>query len=160
MFMLLPRSVARAFAIVGTFAVLAGLCDFSSGLAARSSRALVPVFPVKINFQPAAAPVPSGYVVDSGAVYADRGNGYIYGWDANNSANTRDRDNPASPDQRFDTLIHTQKNGTFTWEIEVPNGTYEVRLVAGDPSFFDSVYKVNVEGVSPAPKSLPDLNEK
>src|SRR6185503_19235649 len=27
------------------------------------------------------------------------------------------------------------------------NGTYSVRLVAGDPSFFNSVYKFNVEGV-------------
>ena len=33
-------------------------------------------FPARINFQPAAAPVPSGYEVDSGAVFGDRGNGY------------------------------------------------------------------------------------
>src|SRR6185503_4201466 len=91
--------------------------------------------------------------------YADRGNGYVYGWNADNSANTRDRDAGNSPDQRYDTFIHTQKNGTFTWEIEVPNGSYQVRLVSGDPSFFDSVFKTNVEGVLlidgvPSPSNL------
>jgi RHS repeat-associated protein len=40
-----------------------------------------------------------------------------------------------------------QRNGTFTWEVAVPNGVYTVRLVAGDPSYYDSVYRIDVEGV-------------
>ena len=33
------------------------------------------------------------------------------------------------------------------WELAVPNGTYRVRVVAGDPTHIDSVYRTNVEGV-------------
>ncbi|MCA1601165.1 MAG: hypothetical protein LC776_05835, partial [Acidobacteria bacterium] len=104
-------------------------------------------FSAKINFQPASAAVPAGYLADSGAVYGDRGNGYTYGWDADCSAYTRDRNASNSPDQRYDTLVHMQLYGTFTWEIAVPDGTYTVRVVAGDPQNFDSVYKIAAEGV-------------
>jgi hypothetical protein len=38
-------------------------------------------------------------------------------------------------------------NPNAVWEIAVPNGTYSVHLAAGDPAFFDSVYRINVEGV-------------
>ena len=33
-----------------------------------------------------------------------------------------------------------------SWQIAVPNGTYLVHLVSGDPSYTDSVYRVNVQG--------------
>src|SRR4029079_12719169 len=36
--------------------------------------------PIKINFQPNAAPVPAGYLKDAGLTYANRGNGQSYGW--------------------------------------------------------------------------------
>jgi glucose/arabinose dehydrogenase len=98
-----------------------------------------------VNFQPAGSPVPSGYLADSGAAYASRGNGQTYGWNVANTANTRDRN--AIADQRYDTLIHMQKGGTFSWEIAVPNGSYIVRVVAGDPSYTDSIYKIAAEGV-------------
>src|SRR5687768_8696119 len=58
------------------------------------------LFAAKVNFQPAGAPTPGGYVADTGATYGSRGNGYTYGWNANNSANTRDRN--ALADQRYD----------------------------------------------------------
>jgi hypothetical protein len=35
---------------------------------------------IKINFQPAASAVPSGYLPDDGSLYAARGNGQTYGW--------------------------------------------------------------------------------
>jgi hypothetical protein len=81
---------------------------------------------VKINFQTSTSTTPSGYLPDSWAVYGDRGNGYTYGWNADNSANARDRDAPNSPNQRYDTFTHMQKpsNPNATWEIAVPNGTY------------------------------------
>jgi len=40
-----------------------------------------------------------------------------------------------------------QKGGTRFWEISVPNGTYNVLIVAGDAAAFDSIYRINVEGV-------------
>jgi hypothetical protein len=58
----------------------------------------------------------------------------------------RDRNAGNSPDQQHDTLIHTQLFGTRIWELAVPNGSYSVHIVAGDPSFTDSVYKFNAEG--------------
>ena len=98
---------------------------------------------VNVNFQPASSAAPSGYLVDAGATYGTRGNGFTYGWDASNTGGARDRGKLA--DQRYDTINHTQAYGVRKWEIDVPNGLYTVRLVAGDPSYFDSVYKYNVE---------------
>src|SRR5688572_861741 len=98
-------------------------------------------FSVGVNFQPAGSAVPSGYVADSGAAYGNRGNGFTYGW---NSLTDTTRDRNATADQRYDTLIHTSGK---TWEIAVPNGSYSVRLVAGDPSYFDSKYAFDAEGV-------------
>src|SRR3954463_6895770 len=103
------------------------------------------VLDLHVNFQPAAASVPAGYVVDSGQAYADRGNGWVYGWDIAHTADTRDRN--VRTDQRYDTFIHTQLGGNKTWELAVANGEYEVHLVAGDASYNDSVYKFDAEGV-------------
>ena len=48
-------------------------------------------YPVTINFQPAASAVPGGTIPDGGAVYADRGNGYAYGWNTDSSADAIER---------------------------------------------------------------------
>jgi probable HAF family extracellular repeat protein len=109
---------------------------------------LTPVYAANINFGPAGSPVPAGYQLDSGAVYGARTGGGSYGWNADNSANTRDRNSAASPDQRYDTLVHLQKpGGATTWEIAVPNGRYTVHAVSGDPVNTDSTYRISVEGV-------------
>ncbi|MCS7034230.1 MAG: hypothetical protein NZ561_09580, partial [Phycisphaerae bacterium] len=104
-----------------------------------------PSFIRRINFQPDGSnPVPDFYRVDTGAPYGLRSNGLTYGWSADN----RDgRDRNVLDDQRYDTFHHLQKNGAnYSWEMLVPNGTYTVRVVVGDPSYHDSVYRVNVEG--------------
>jgi hypothetical protein len=109
----------------------------------------VPVITWKINFQPAAAPVPAGYLPDSGAAFGDRGNGFTYGWDRDNSANLTDRNSPNSPDQRYDTFAATQvASGGSIWEIALPAGAYSVLLVAGDATRFNgTTYRFEVEGV-------------
>ena len=78
-----------------------------------------------------------------------RSNGQVFGWNIDNSGNMRDRDSSSSPDELHDSLGQMQRssNPNATWEIAVPNGTYSVHLIAGDPLYFDSVYKINVEGV-------------
>lgn len=116
-------------------------------------------FRASVNFQPSSASLPSGYLKDGGAVFGARGQGYTYGWSANNAANMRDRNASASPDQRYDTLAHMQKNGTFAWEIAVPNGRYSVHVVAGDPGFTDSVYRIAVEG-APVVDGRPNKNRR
>ena len=92
--------------------------------------------------------MPAGYLKDDGAVYGARGNGYTYGWNVV-TPDTRDRNATNSPDQRYDTLNHMHKpaNPNAVWEIAVPNGTYTVRIISGDPSHFDSVFRVAAEGV-------------
>jgi uncharacterized delta-60 repeat protein len=101
---------------------------------------------VHVNFQTANRFPPPGYVADLGSVFGDRGSGLSYGWDADNTANARSRYSAGSPDPRYDTYNHMQKNGANRkWEIAVPNGLYQVRLVAGDPGANDSIYRMNLE---------------
>ena len=111
--------------------------------------ALFTRFAAKINFQPASAPVPAGYLADTGAVHGLQASGERFGWNADNAAQARDRNAAGSPDQRYDTLTHLQKpaNPNAVWDLAVPNGTYTVRVVAGDPNHTDSVYRLTVEGV-------------
>jgi N-acetylneuraminic acid mutarotase len=119
-------------------------------------------WPKRFNFQPAAAPVPAGYAVDSGRGYdAARGSGWIRedSIDATHvaldiSPNTRDRN--LVSDQRLDTLVHMQfpagtANDTAVrtpaaWELAVPNGSYTVTLSVGDAAATDSTHRINVEG--------------
>jgi hypothetical protein len=99
---------------------------------------------VKINFQPANAVIPDGYLPDSGARFGNRGNGFRYGW--NQTVNDT-RDQNRHPDQRYDTFNHMQKQGVKkSWEIAVPNGVYELFLVMGDPRRANQVNSVEVEG--------------
>ena len=121
----------------------------SASAAGRSGSASVFVtanagFSAKINFQLANAPTVPGYGVDGGAPFGDRGNGLIYGWSQDNAVMARDRNNAMSPDQRYDTLVHM---GGLIWEIAVPNGTYNVHAVVGDPTYLDLISKLTIEGV-------------
>lgn len=103
-------------------------------------------FAAKINFQPATAPTVSGWQVDAGLVYAARGNGLTYGWNADVADTLRDRN--LLSDQTRDTLVHFQKSVVpdAVWELAVPNGTYQVVAVSGDPGHFDSVFRTTAEG--------------
>ena len=91
---------------------------------------------------------PAGYQADVGALFADQGNGYRYGWDMDLGVHMRDRDWSTAFDQRYDTTVMMQFGLSATWEIEVPNGLYAVRLVNGDPQYYlDHTYRTDVEGV-------------
>jgi glucose/arabinose dehydrogenase len=108
-----------------------------------------PTTAIRVNFQPGGTPTYAGYLADTGLVYANRGNGQTYGWALDNQGQARDRNNAASPDQRYDTLIHLQKpeSPDAIWEIAVPNGNYVVHVVSGDADFFDGVFRTTAEGV-------------
>lgn len=147
-------SASHKYAAPGTYAVTVSVDDGRGGKATGSVSVTViasatPPGGLKINFQLAGAPVPAGYLPDTGAIFANRGNGYSYGWNADNTASARDRNAANSLDQRYDTLIHMNKPylPKATWEIALPNGLYTVRAVCGDPSYFDPVYSLLVEGV-------------
>jgi hypothetical protein len=100
-----------------------------------------------INFQPEGAALPPGYLADYGDTFADRANGLRYGWNFDLRAQARDRNAPTSPDQRYDTLIFMEPETAATWEVEVPNGIYQVHLAAGDATDLAGVYRIGVENV-------------
>lgn len=108
-----------------------------------------------VNFQAQTTATPSGYSGDYGKAYdATRG----FGWeDASSGAplslvgNGRER-NVAS-DKRLDTLMQMQlpagSAGVTTpgrWELAVANGTYDVTVAVGDPSYTNSHHVINAEG--------------
>jgi hypothetical protein len=106
-------------------------------------------FGVSINFSNNLAEVPTGYVNDVGLAYGDRGNGFRFGWNQDNTANARDRDNSGAPDERYDSFasMETPDNPDASWRIALPNGAYAVHVVAGDiDDNFDAVYAVDVQG--------------
>ena len=145
----LPSAVKSA-ADVGVFAWLGAPTGAASVVGATE---YATPFAAKINFQTTTSAGYPGYLPDTGAAYGDRGNGYAYGWiEGANTALTRDRNSVNSPDERYDTLNQMQYNSppteTHTWEIAVPNGAYDVRLVCGDPDYTDSYYHVLAEGTT------------
>lgn len=115
--------------------------------------ATTPAWGLNVNFADAAFTTGepgypmTGYLDDYGAVFGDRGHAQSYGWAVDNSENDRLRRALISPDARYDSLTHLQRNGDMVWEAAVPNGTYRVLLVAGDPTATDSTFHFNVEGV-------------
>jgi hypothetical protein len=97
----------------------------------------------KINFQPATAAIPLGYLPDASEVFGDRVNGFNYGWGSSFDM-TRDRD--THPDQRYDTFNRTQlDDADRVWEIELNNGDYLVNMTGGDPNYDDSFIEFMAE---------------
>jgi len=96
-----------------------------------------------INFQPSTAPVPTGFLMDSGAAL-NATNGY--GWTSPPlSLGTRDRDSSLSLNQAYDTFIHIDPTGI--WEMVLPNGTYSVTVCIGDATYPDGSDTVLAEDV-------------
>ena len=99
-----------------------------------------------INFQPADAPVPTGFLVDSGESFdATRG----YGWPVSLGPGTFfDQNSSVSPDQAYDTLTNSTNTSAY-WELALPqSGNYHVTLCMGDPRNSYGRMKAQVEGVS------------
>ncbi len=136
----------------GIVAVTDGRLTISNGASATTENKLsfLHITPVDaapggvsaaVNFEQVATSTPAGYTSDIGAVFVAP-----YGWDADNADNARTR--TTGLDYRYSTLNHLQRNGDFTWEYAVANGTYAVHLVAGDPDHYGGtrVYSFDIEG--------------
>jgi N-acetylneuraminic acid mutarotase len=150
----------------GVADTIGGAIYYSTGQSSTTFKG-IPATPAsaaskRFNYQPASAPVPAGYSVDSGLPFdAARG----FGWVREDSlgaathtpldvsANTRDRNLVA--DQRLDTLLHMQlpagtASGVTTpaaWECALPTGTYDVTVSVGDAAAsLDSKHRINLEG--------------
>lgn len=145
-----PFQITIPAARAGRLALTAVATD-SNGFTGRSaaSHVLVGSPWASVNFQTATSPTPAGFLADSGAVFGDRGNGFSYGWDADNAANSRDRNSVNSPNQHYDTFTHSQRAPAGTiWEIEATPGTYLIYGVAGEPDNNDSVLDYTIEGAT------------
>ena len=109
-------------------------------------------FQVSIDFQPASAPTPAGYIADTGALYGDRGNGYTYGWSGGKlPAVTRQQQAAKAsrngPDSSYDTFALLYPTGRGSqWQVSVPDGEYTVQVVTGSPIVFPALYRVEVDG--------------
>ncbi len=91
----------------------------------------------RIHFQPAGATVPTGYSVDSGALFsAARG----HGWDGATQAKARSGFSPL-----LATYVSVKNGSTTTWELVLANGDYLVTLVCGGP-VFRGRHTVSIEG--------------
>lgn len=164
-------------------AVIPGQANSDSTAAVAATPNDASAFVEKVNFQSAAAPVPSGYLRDYGQAFgarsgADQGSGLSYGWigesggapldlsvgGTTNVGNGRDRN--LETDQRLDTFMHMQAedvpnfNGTAVngiWEIAVPDGQYAVTVAVGDGATNSDPesHTINVEGTGAVTGFVP-----
>lgn len=145
------RYFRLSLVIILTLLLLAGVIGTISRAAPHEAPVKSPNAPsaanivaVKINFQPAGSDIPTNYIADSGETKGPRGGGWNYGWSADLTSNTRERN--VSSDQRLDTLVF-DTNITRTWEIDIPNGLYKVTIAMGDPKNAHN-QQLKVEGVA------------
>ncbi|AFZ51635.1 hormogonium polysaccharide biosynthesis protein HpsA [Dactylococcopsis salina] len=112
----------------------------------------------KINFQPSGFSTPSGFKADTGEAYGDRGGGDKYGWldsDGNPSANGETRDRGGSPPEKV-TLNHMDLgDSNLQWQVEVPNGTYELKIVMGDDDYTNQDNSIALEPFVPPGDTPP-----
>ncbi|MCR2824566.1 malectin domain-containing carbohydrate-binding protein [Microbacterium sp. zg.Y909] len=132
---------------------------------------------VKVDFTTASGDLAAGYLRDFGQAFGPRagagqGSGLTFGWKnvdteddidisvggTTNVGNGRDR-NTAQADVRLDSFMHMQPesvpsfNGTAVdsyWEMQLPNGDYEVTIGVGDPAVNSDpeIHAVDVEGIN------------
>lgn len=110
---------------------------------ALESRALMAAdFAASINFQPAGTPRAPGLISDYGETFGTRTGGLEYGWNTSHESAAVDRN--LTSVQKNDTFINL--SSTSSWEIAVPNGTYQIFIVAGDLAAPNEHIALSAEG--------------
>lgn len=113
-------------------------------------RRLLSAFVAHVDFQTPNAAAPAPYVADSGAMFADRGNGFSYGWNGPRPAQVIERHvrKGGSADPRYDAFAVMNSSGRGSrWQIAVPNGVYDVSATVGDPNARSGRYRILVDGI-------------
>lgn len=106
-------------------------------------------FNLDVDFTKAGSTVFPGFTADTGAAYGSRGSAGTFGWSSDNTKNTRERNSSLAPNQAYDTVSYMQVDHVSrTWEAAVPNGTYTVRIVAGDANYAARRVGVTAEGTT------------
>jgi len=100
----------------------------------------MPDLPFLVNFQPSASQTPMKFKKDDGSVFTGtRG----YGW--NQLLNGTEQNSTA--DQTLDTFVSATNLNPSTWNIGIPNGTYYLTMVLGDPKNAQGPHWVEAEGL-------------
>jgi hypothetical protein len=117
--------------------------DFSPDVSAQPTT----LFTAHINFSASQNETPNGYVNDTGSAFGNRGGGLEFGWNKDNGANMVDRNSAASPDELRDSFaqMNSKTNRWASWQIAVPNGLYQVHIIAGDPDSISGHYKITAQ---------------
>lgn len=103
----------------------------------------ITAFEAKVAFAPKDSPTPGGYVADNGKMFGAN-SGLTYGWEKSNVGYTLDRHTDAK--QRYDGLAYLGNGDSAAkWEIEVPDGLYEVQVMSGDAKYTNGRYHVLAE---------------
>jgi hypothetical protein len=130
------RSLAIAIGVV-FFAITAGAAHAQS-------------LPVNISFQPASFPLQSGYRGDFGNTFGDRGGGYSYGWNVDHTARTFGYSALPGYESVWGaawSLIKLLPASSTSWEIAVPNGSYDVTILAAGYQCQGTLQQIAAEGV-------------
>ncbi len=99
-----------------------------------------PEFPIFVNFQPPSSDIPENFSKDDGDVFnSSRG----YGWDILVSGTERN----ANVAQTVDTFVQVSNKTPVTWNCALPDGTYYVSLVGGDPKRRRGPHSLSIEGM-------------
>ena len=99
-----------------------------------------PEFPMSVNFQPSSSEIPPDFIKDDGSVFSSsRG----YGWDV--LVNSKERN--AQVEQTIDTFVQTANKTPVTWNCTLPNGTYYISMVMGDPRKKSGPHSLSLEGM-------------
>eukprot|EP00808_Paulinella_micropora_P005405 g24914.t1 len=113
---------------------------------------------VNINFQPPQMAVPGGYIPDSGALFGSHGTDKQYGWscDLQSFGDYRDRENQGTI---ASSLVVLDRNGycmgEVTWQIALPNGTYNVIVGYSDRDYTSDTTGCKLQGLSASLGSVP-----
>jgi hypothetical protein len=136
-----------AFGTTYFYKVTAVFSGVESAKSSEASATALLVAHIRFTAQSGAQTV-AGYLNDVGAAYGSRINGLTFGWNRSNTSNMFNRNSANSPDELHDGVANLQAitNSNAWWGIAVPNGTYKVQLLAGDPTSTNSVFRINVGG--------------
>ncbi len=124
---------------------------------------------IQVNFGDINSVAPRGYLKDYGLPFGPRENGQTYGWidpvskapaDLTNQGRNRIANSSSNADSLLGTLIHMEHPSNPPkgyWEIELPNGQYEVFLSVGDPlvGINTERHRINVEGINLIDNFIP-----
>ena len=104
-------------------------------------------FGLRLDFGPAGASVPAGYVGVDETLFGTQ-SGRQMGW-LQSGVTTYSRTGGSAPDDRYRTYAMPALGGVSrAFEVEVPNGSYVVRVVCGSPDQTGNNQKITVEGVT------------